>query len=145
MPEFIITATFQTLDTFLDLLFAISITLQYVETKDEHLLYTMIGCNLFVVLPVVVSIGQLIQEARKKWIQDDHLRSWLASYIELLYLLSILTGSAYTAVQVVNCGALQMNVFNMGLNKKQRIQFNTKRIFGIVMCENIPQLAIQIW
>eukprot|EP01084_Bolivina_argentea_P315593 546801_1 len=33
----------------------------------------------------------------------------------------------------------------MGLNKKQRIQFNTKRIFGIVMCENIPQLTIQIW
>eukprot|EP01084_Bolivina_argentea_P291089 500243_1 len=33
----------------------------------------------------------------------------------------------------------------MGLNKKQRIQFNTKRVFGIVVCENIPQVGIQIW
>eukprot|EP01084_Bolivina_argentea_P184880 318857_1 len=105
MPEFIITATFQTIDTFLDLLFSLFVTLQYVETKDEHLLYTMIGCYLFVILPVVVNIGQLIQQTRKQWLQDDHLRSWLASYSELLYLLSILTGSAYTAVRVVNCGA----------------------------------------
>eukprot|EP01084_Bolivina_argentea_P184878 318853_1 len=119
MPEFIITATFQTLDTFLDLLFAIWISLLYHKTKIEYLLYTMIACYLFVILPVIVSIGQLIQEIRKKWLKDDHLRNWLADHNKILYVLSIVTGSAYTAVEVVNCGAFQMNVFNMGLNKKQ--------------------------
>eukprot|EP01084_Bolivina_argentea_P122986 217963_1 len=145
MPEFIIEAAFQTLDTASDVLFAIFITLRYHETKHDNLLYTMIGCYLFIVVPIAFSIGQLVQQMRNKWVKEDDLRAWLASHSTLLYLLSILTGSAYTAVRVANSGAFQMDMFSMGLNKKQRIQFNTKRVYGIVICENIPQVAMQIW
>eukprot|EP01084_Bolivina_argentea_P213362 362385_1 len=33
----------------------------------------------------------------------------------------------------------------MGLNKQQRITFSTKRILGRVLCENVPQITIQLW
>ena len=38
-------------------------------------------------------------------------------------------------MQFVNCGAFGLQIFNTGLNKQQRIKYNTKRIFGVVVLE----------
>merc|ERR1712154_465335 len=51
----------------------------------------------------------------------------------------------YTAVEIANCNAFQLDVFKMGLTEQQRIKYSTKRVYGVILLENLPQLVIQIW
>eukprot|EP01083_Nonionella_stella_P049259 131332_1 len=141
----IVGAALDVCDTVLDILFALNLTLYFNETKSIQFLVAAIASYVFIIFPITYSIIQLVMKSRKWWETDDDIRSWWTDNSKVLYLLSICTGSSYTAVEIVNCNAFQLDVFTMGLKKPQRIQFNTKRVYGIVLCENIPQVGIQIW
>eukprot|EP01083_Nonionella_stella_P244968 852099_1 len=64
--------------------------------------------------------------------------------IELFFvLLSVVTGSSFAAVTLLNSYLFQLNMFDMGLSRRQLKQFGTKRVYSIVMLENVPQLILQ--
>eukprot|EP01083_Nonionella_stella_P184216 667962_1 len=136
---------FDVCDTVLDLLFAVTITLHFNATQDIRVLVATISAYTCVVIPIAYSTVQLVRKFNRSWGSDDNLRIWWTDYSNALYLLSIFTGSSYTAVSILNCNAFQLELFSMGLSKQQRLKFNTKRLCGIVGLENIPQVAIQIW
>merc|ERR1712019_285348 len=45
----------------------------------------------------------------------------------------------------MNSSLLGLEFFMMGLTKKQLIAFKTQRIYSVILLENIPQFALQIW
>ncbi len=132
----IIFAAFEVSDIFLDALFSIVLSRYYlINGGSTQFIIAMIGSYLFILLPIIFSIYQLWNKIQKSWIKDDNLRIWLAEHGKVLYILSIICGSSYTAISMVNCGALKLDIFSMGLTKYERLQFNTKRIFGIILFE----------
>eukprot|EP01083_Nonionella_stella_P065340 171113_1 len=141
----IISAYFACLDTVMDFLFAVFLTLHFDSTGDVSFLIAMILSYIFILIPVTFSIIQLVNESQSNWVKDDNLRQWLIDYNKILYGMCIMVGSSYTAVEIVNCNALMVDVFGMGLRKQQLMRFVTNRLYGVVCLENIPQAAIQIW
>ena len=102
---------------------------------------------LFVILPLIFNLIQLHKEI-KVWVRDIYskhtVQAWTRSYLRLLYAITILSGSAFTAVDICNSNIFHLQMFNMGLNKRQRAIFKNQRILSTVLCENIPQLILQI-
>eukprot|EP01084_Bolivina_argentea_P314575 544876_1 len=141
----IISVSFEVSDIMSDILFSVLLVYTYLYYKQLDILIATISSFLFIIIPVAFSIFQLIQQQKKSWFQYENLRGWLLDNSCKLLALSIITGSSYAAIELVNCGALRLEIFNMGLNKQQRIKYNTKRIIGVVLLENIPQTIIQIW
>ena len=103
---------------------------------------------LFIILPIILNLYQLQKEINKHWIHDmdnkEALSVWIQSNIKFLYLFSIFTGSSFTAIEFCNSGLFGLYHFNMGLNKRQLLIFRNKRLYSIILFENIPQLIIQI-
>ena len=105
-----------------------------------------LGC-LFLISPIVVNIIQL-QKAIDKWTKDNDTRAiispWIASYGKILYLLTIITGSAFGAVELCDSHLFQLEVFSLDLPKRHKQVFKNQRIFSIVLLENIPQFILQL-
>ena len=93
---------------------------------------------VFIIVPVTANILQLQKEI-KKWISDvdtkEIVPSWLQEYARFLYFLTIVTGSAHTGVLLCNSNLFGLNVFDMGLNRRQLALFKNKRVFSIVLLE----------
>ena len=102
---------------------------------------------LTIILPLICNFMQLNNDI-KEWISDVYskhtVQSWMRSYVQLLYILTILCGSAFAAVDICNSNLFHFRMFNMGLNKRQRAIFHNQRILSTVLAENIPQLILQI-
>ena len=109
--------------------------------EEYHIL--LIPSIIFVVIPAMTALFQLYFYARKHWLENDHIRSWLSKYSTLLLLLSVLTGSSFAATALLNSYAFHLEILDMGLTHKQLNGFNTKRIYSLVMLENLPQLCLQ--
>ena len=62
-----------------------------------------------------------------------------------LIILTGICGSAYAAVELCNSRAFGLGIFNMGLTEMHLRAFHSTRIYSTIMCENIPQLIIQLW
>ena len=104
--------------------------------------------SLFLIFPLILSLNQLHNEIKHCWLNDSYTRQiiypWLTTHINVLYSLSILTGSSFTAIEFCNSNLFQLNVCYMNLNRNAKQQFKNKRLFSIVFFENIPQLLMQI-
>ena len=144
-PVSIITVAFELLDTILDVVFALFLCLQYLIFQQMDILVATGLSFVFIIMPIGFSIYQLIRKENKSWFRDDDLQAWLLDHSWKLLALSILCGSSYAAIELVNCGAFGLEIFNMGLNKQQRIKYNTKRIFGVVCLEVKSFVYIQIY
>ena len=119
---------------------------------DEHLSsnqkWILFGIGvLAIILPLISNLIQLNNEITE-WISDVYskhtIQSWMRYYVKLLYLITILSGSAFAAVDICNSNLFHLRMFNMGLNKRQRAIFKNQRILSTVLCENIPQLILQL-
>eukprot|EP01084_Bolivina_argentea_P269736 458494_1 len=132
----------QILDMMSDCFLAIDISLRI---KNNSFLIALCVCIIFIIIPSVFSLFQVYYHSKKEWSSDDRIRGWLVKYSNMLYIISILTGSSFAAVDIMNSNLFGLQYFEMGLSNKQRILFKTKRIYSVVMLENIPQLALQIW
>ena len=122
-------------DVLSDVLFSKKLTDLYLEQRASHLLGAMMASYAFIVLPITVSLYQLSKENEQSWKEHDHLKRWMKSNALFLFLLSIFTGSSFVAVYIVNCDLCQLGVFTMGLSRKQKRKFRTKRIWGVVLFE----------
>eukprot|EP01084_Bolivina_argentea_P269735 458490_1 len=134
-------ATIQVLDMLSDCFLSVEISLQTNNTFKIALVISII----FIVIPALLSLFQVYYYSRKHWSNDNQIREWLLKYSKMLYLVTIFTGSSFTAIDIMNSNILGLYFFEMGLNNKQIISFKTQRIYSVVMFENIPQLALQIW
>eukprot|EP01083_Nonionella_stella_P083952 232214_1 len=97
----------------------------------------------FIVIPVVITLVQLWKHMNKHWMKDDKLRSWLSENTKLLYFVSIMTGSSFSAVELFNSNLFSLEQFDMGLSRSQLMGYQYKRVYSIVLLENIPQLLLQ--
>ena len=72
-----------------------------------------------------------LQNEIKLWMDDIDSKNiipiWIKNNIKFLYLLTILTGSSHSAVGICNSNLFSLNIFDMGLNKRQLAIFNNKR------------------
>ena len=111
--------------------------------------WILVGCSgLFMILPLICNLIQLHKQLRV-WISDPYskytVQAWIRFYLHFLYMLTILFGSAFAAVDVCNSNIFHLQMFNMGLNQRQKAIFKNQRILSTVLMENIPQLIVQIF
>ena len=107
------------------------------------------GLSLFfIVTPIIQSLIQF-QAGIKKWRNNadngSSIHSWLANHLRTIYFVVALTGgSPYAAVILCNSGFLGLPFFEMGLTRRQQRVFRNKRVFSIVLLENLPQFVLQV-
>ena len=95
----------------------------------------MMICSIaFVVIPITLSMVQLLR-ATDQWRYNNAINAWLIRHSTLLFIMSFMTGSAFTAISLVNCNAFRASLFWMGLSKMELIQWNNQRIWSIVFLE----------
>merc|ERR1712228_46298 len=90
----------------------------------------------------MITIYQL-KSVLNEWRLNDELKVWLSKYMKLLYLLSIISGSSFVAVQICTSGAFSHRLTNMPLNKHKVLAFKSKILYATVILENVPQLLMQ--
>lgn len=147
------------LDFFSDIVFVLQVWFsieEFEENKDKteetSLLFdsaVLVFSISFLMAPAIVNIFQL-QNEMKNWLSDvitkQVIRRWVAKYVKVLYLVSILTGSAFSAIELCNSNLFGLEIFSMDLPRRDVQYFKYKRIYSIVLMENIPQLIMQgIW
>ena len=74
----------------------------------------------------------------------DRYRAWLDQYMNVLFILSFLSGSTFSAIQLVNSNLFGLRMFTMGLSTRDMRKFNLSRLKNVIVGENVPQLVIQI-
>ena len=57
---------------------------------------------VFIVFPAFTALFQLWFYTKNQWLDNDYVRSWLSKFSTLLLLLSVLTGSSFAAVSLLN-------------------------------------------
>ena len=115
--------------------------------NNEWILFLFpFGC-LFIILPLIANLYQL-NNAIKDWIVDNDtrhiLQPWFLRYGKILYLLTIVCGSAFTGVELCDTHMFQLPIFSLDIPKRQKQIFKNKRIYSVVLMENIPQICLQI-
>ena len=110
------------------------------------MILVVLGC-LFLILPITANIIQLnkaISQWRKNRDTRDIVSPWIIDNGATLYLLTLLTGSAFGAVELCDSHLFQLEVFSLDLPKRHKQVFKNQRIFSIVLLENIPQFILQL-
>ena len=127
------------LDFVSDDIFALHLTVLFLgstDDRDHHKLLMLMICSyLFIALPMVLGFAQLLRENQQEWIQSVQLRNWMRKHSYFVYILSMLSGSAFNAVSLINCEAFHLNVFSMGLTKRSKMRFSSKRLWSVVIFE----------
>eukprot|EP01084_Bolivina_argentea_P319771 554663_1 len=135
---------FHLLDMTSDVFFSAQVYFQTNEKDVQYLVIFMISVA-FIIIPIIVTVAQLFQTVRKHWSHDDHARIWLQEKTAFLFIVSILLGSSFAAVELFNSHLFNLMLFSMNLSRKYMLSFRTKRLWSIILVENIPQLLIQTY
>ena len=102
--------------------------------------------GVFLLLPTLINLFQL-SSAVRTWTDDCDIRQimqpWLTSNVGFLYASSIVFGSAFSAMEFCNSNLFQWNICYMNVPRKLKQKFKLKRLYSIVLFENIPQLGLQ--
>ena len=70
-----------------------------------------------------------------EWRRDDELSQWITENIVSLYLLSIITGSSFSSVELCTSNLFNLHKFDMPLNQMKLNQFQNKRMYTMVLGE----------
>ena len=126
-----------------DLFFGVELFVFIIDDQFEeyYMIYTILfGASvIFIVLPMIINLIQLHNEL-SKWITDPILSHtevplWILTYVKMLYFISVITGSSFNAVSLLNSNLFQWPIFEMGLSRFHRARFQNKRFFSIVLLE----------
>ena len=153
----LISSLFHINDFFSDIFFCLKLgVFAFATSENTHLseysqnifFYLFFGCLVCIIVPVFTTLIQLHLQM-SEWSEDAVLKNtdvtkWISSNITLVYLLAVLTGSSFTAIDICNCYLLKLSIFCMGLSEYHKTHFQIKRFFSVIMIENVPQLIIQI-
>ena len=142
----ILFAGFYCSDFFSDILFCVRLCVVSFEDQDGFTLQLQskffilfVLSFVFIIVPFFGSIVPLHFEI-SKWSKDKVLKhaaipQWTKKNAKLLYLLSVVTGSSFSAVALCNSYLLTLNAFSMGLSQYHRSIFQNKRFFCVVILE----------
>jgi len=140
-PQALILAMFQELDLLSDAFFAFHLSSYFAK---HHLYRTLFVLSMIcIVVPILVAMLQLIVQIQRSWWREDTLKIWLSQYAKSLYFFSVFTGSAFTAVELMSSNLFGLEMFSFDLTNRAKLRFKMKRVYSIVMLENVPQLCIQ--
>ena len=131
----LLSAAFHILDTFSDVFFALTITYYSDFKLDTALLYIFIASISFIIVPMIITLAQLKHIINKHWNKSDELRSWLSTYIYILYIISILCGSSFTGVTICRSNMFNQPIFDIPLTKQDASHFNIKKLYSITLLE----------
>lgn len=117
------------------------------DNEQIYYLLLLIFCIIFVVLPVITSMHSLFR-FQDKWTKDpsigDRVTGWNRDWSTYLLFLTILSGSSFAAVNILNSRLMGHPLFCMGLSFRHLKKYENQRLWGVILSENIPQLIIQI-
>eukprot|EP01084_Bolivina_argentea_P076852 139328_1 len=149
--KYCVMAAIQFYDILSDCFVAIKIS-TFIDTDYDHykcledpFLIMLLISVCCIVIPVILSVAQLFHHSHKYWITNYRLSAWFANNALWLYTLSFITGSSFSAVSMLNSHLFSLDLFSMGLSQRNIGYFHTKRVYSIVLIENIPQAAINSW
>ena len=77
----------------------------------------------FVIVPLLCNLVQFHKETQV-WMFDTYskhtvtVQQWIRSYLRLLYMIAILCGSSFVAVDICNSNLFHLQMFNMCLNRR---------------------------
>ena len=140
---YLVEALVSTLDILSDVVFAVAVSYRYSDEKATVIpIGLVITTWLFVVFPMCGSLMSLaletVYKSRNGWSDPEanpKAASWLAEYATILYLLSFVTGSSFTALLVVNSAAGMLPIFHMGLSKENLVKFGIRKLITVVLFE----------
>ena len=128
-----------------DVFFVVTVWVS-VENLLERLILVFIG-SLFLIVPVNVNLFQLRREI-EKWTNDSDTRMilypWIKVHASRLLSLCLLSGSAFSAIELCDSHLFQLPIFSFNIPQRQKQVFKNQRIFSIVLLENIPQFFLQL-
>lgn len=135
------------LDFYSDLCFILQVW-QDKQNKWNTFSIVIISLSLtFFIIPTIANFIQM-QSEMKRWLQHTHtkqiVRPWIRAYVRVLYITSILTGSTYSSIELCNSNLFSLKYFSMELPSRDKQLFKHKRIYSIVLSENVPQIIIQL-
>jgi len=141
---------FQMMDVYTDILFCLTVgsVYFYMHTADiERIEYLLIfvGSVLCIVGPIIASLFQLYSASSKYWLYQSRTRLWLLSFDRLLYLVSILSGSPFAAIDFFNSNLFGSDFFYMGIPKHFMMGFSSKKVYSVIFMEDVPQLLLSVW
>ena len=107
--------------------------------NDRYFLISFILACVFVLLPLVTNIWQL-QSQLTKWTNDPILNKtgvskWIQTNVKSMYLISVFSGSCFSAIALCNSYLLQLSVCSMGLSHYHQSIFWKKRFVCVVLLE----------
>eukprot|EP01083_Nonionella_stella_P092101 257700_1 len=102
-------------------------------------------CFFFIIMPYTVNLWMAAKiRSTNVILKNDAAITYFTNNIASFVLLVSLSGSCFTALQVVSSGIFGIDHLNSGLTRYEVRQLSKLRIIGTVCLENAPQLAIQI-
>eukprot|EP01084_Bolivina_argentea_P089697 161793_1 len=134
----LILASIHCLDTLSAIFFVIQITIHPEFKQSTQLITIFIITIICIIISICITLFQLYHTTNKHWINNDELRSWLSEYTYLLYMLSIICGGSFNSIQLCRSNLFNLSVFDIPLNKKQLLHFQTKKIYSTVLIQHIP-------
>jgi uncharacterized protein YaaQ len=103
---------------------------------------------LFTVVPYIMNLYEL-HKWEKKWLRDLTIKQGLESYLDKYHIwlvfCSLISGSSFATIEMVNTNMFGWRFFSMGLTDRHLKRYNTRRLYSNILTENIPQLGVQIW
>eukprot|EP01084_Bolivina_argentea_P284660 487939_1 len=142
----LITAALHMLDMVSDVSFCLQTTAHPDFNSSTSLFIIFTGSAIFILLPLSLSLYQLHSVINKKWMNaSSELKGWIHDNVTILYLLSFLTGSSFTAIELCHSNLFNLIQFDIPLSKREISLFKTLRIYSTIAFENVPQIGLQIW
>ena len=136
---------FYLIDFCSDIFLCMELFVLMMDANDEHSQFEIVYIGLFIAsivfifIPVITTLVQLHREI-SKWLIDPILsrteaQLWILTYARMLYIVAIISGSAFSAVTLLNSNLFRLNAFSMGLARFHRRIFRNKRFFSVVLLE----------
>ena len=121
-------------DALSDAFFCVDVSQQPNYPTNKLLFGILLLSVTFIIIPSTLTLYQLYK-AINKWRRDDKLSQWLSKNTQLLYFISVITGSSFAAIELCTSNLFNLRYFDMPLSEAKLMEFKTKRIYSIVLLE----------
>ena len=142
----------QIIDVISDILFFIQMRRYYVygQTDNDvnHEVFAQLSSIsfIFVVVPYILNITSSVRVVQRITDGDsisEFSKKYFQKHSKMYSVLTMMSGGAFHALQLMNSKFLSIPLFNAGLSDLQIERFRTHHVLSTLIMENIPQLALQ--
>ena len=119
--------------------------------NELYYLILFIFSILFIIIPLGANIFQLQKqikiwnfESKYKYKYKRHsnesVNQWIKRRVKFMYILTFLSGSSFSMIELCNSYLFHLKTFSMGLSRRQKSVFRNKRVFSVVLLEVKPSV-----